>query len=252
MRIGDSRAILAGVARILVQCGHPRDRLVQELQEICGSLSESSRRWNPDDLEYVAKLPDVVADWNDDPVYLQRGKPRALPLNGRVSITALVLGVLPKRRPVDIIRTLIRIGAVEKRRNLYYCMNRHLVFNGGIETYLRALLALHGILRTLERNLAGESTLLEQAAISARIAVRDRPVIDRLARERGLPVLFGMDAEMRRRARHAAPDEPRAWAGLGMYVIDNPFDHSANSPGLIKPGRVRAHRKGAGQRRQLR
>ncbi|HVW68028.1 MAG TPA: hypothetical protein VHB68_03590, partial [Steroidobacteraceae bacterium] len=146
-----------------------------------------------------------------------------LPLDGPgVSLRALIAAIFPDLEAAPVIRSLVTMGAIRKRAGLYECRVRHLVFKGA-EAYWRALISLHGLIQTMERNLRGHSTALEQSAISARLPTRDRAEVGAIAQRRGLPVLHGLDAELRRRAREAPSHEGRAFAGFGMYTIDIPL-----------------------------
>lgn len=224
VEIGDSREILTGVARILVEAGHEPARVTREMQEICSALRAPRKPFNRLNLEYVAKLPDVVAEWHEDPMYIWKGKPRNLLMRGPVpSMTSLISSVLPDHEPRTIVRSLILMGAIRRRGRFYECISGNVVFNGD-EARWRALLVLHAVTRTISQNLSGKSTFLEQSAISARIAQRDIVPVNEFIRRGCLPLLHGVDGELRRRARHVRRKEPRTWAGVGMYVIDFPID----------------------------
>jgi hypothetical protein len=201
------------------------------MRDICTALPEPKSSFDPQNLEFVAKLPDVLADWHEMPQYVDRGAPRLLPMHGGdASLSTLIGAIFPERAPEFVAQALIRMGAIRPKGKLYQCLSRHLVFRG-TEAYWRALVSLDAIVRTLEGNLTGRSTALEQSAISARLPARDRAVIRKVAQERGLPVLHGLDFEIRRRARKAASDEPRTWSGVGMYLIDIPLGTSRTDTG---------------------
>jgi len=235
-RFGDSRSILRGVASILVGCGYSPRELERQMRSICSALPSPRSPLDPRNLEYVARLPDVIADWNELPLYVEGGRPRALRLKGAPpSVATLVANIFPEVDPRRVVRSLTRMGAVRRRGAAYECQVTHLVFRGR-EAYWRALISLDAIVRTLECNLTRRASALEQSTISARLPLRDRSVLHSIAQRRGLPVLHGLDAEMRRRARAACPGEPRTWAGLGMYVIDIPIQ-SASPRAHAKPRR---------------
>jgi hypothetical protein len=242
-QIGDSRAILRGIARILVNCGYSPAHLTEEMRDLCAALPAPESSFDPENLEFVAKLPDVLADWHEMPEYVEKGVPRLLPMRGGDnSLSTLIGAIFPERAPELVVQTLIRMRAIQRKGKLYKCRSRHLVFRGA-EAYWRALVSLDAIVRTLEGNLTGRSTALEQSAISARLPTRDRSVIRKVAKERGLPALHGLDFEIRRRARKAAPDEPRTWAGVGMYVIDIPLRTSRDEMGLSRQKRASSRPK---------
>ena len=233
VEIGDSREILKGVARVLVEGGHPPARVAREMQEICSVLSATKTSFNSLNVEYVAKLPDVVAEWREDPLYIWKGRPRQLPMRGPVpSMTSLINSVLPNHEPRSIVQSLIRMGAIRRRGRLYECISGNVVFNGD-EARWRALLVLHAVVRTICQNLSGKSTALEQSVISARIARRDLPRVRETIRRRVLPLLHSVDGEFRRQAQNLGPNEPRTWAGFGTYVIDFPTN-SAPQRGRLR------------------
>jgi hypothetical protein len=226
VEVGGSREILTGVARVLVEGGHPPARVAKEMQEICSVLSAAKTSFNRLNVEYVAKLPDVVAEWREDPLYIWKGRPRQLPMRGPVpSMTSLINSVLPNHEPRSIVQSLIRMGAIRRRGRFYECISGNVVFTGD-EARWRALLVLHAVTRTISQNLSGKSLALEQSVISARVARRDIFPVRESIRRRGLPLLHGVDADLRRRARYARPGEPRTWAGVGLYEIDFPVEAS--------------------------
>ncbi|HVW67745.1 MAG TPA: hypothetical protein VHB68_02170, partial [Steroidobacteraceae bacterium] len=73
--IGDCQAILSGVANILVRCGYSPGAIDREMARICGALEPPDEPFDRRNLEYVARLPDVIADWNELPRFVQDGKP---------------------------------------------------------------------------------------------------------------------------------------------------------------------------------
>lgn len=221
--IGDYRAILASVANILVNCGYSPDELVLEMTRVCGGLRPPRTPFDRGNLEYVARLPDVIADWNQLPRFVRDGQPRPLPLRGpEPSLRTLIASIFPDLDLQPIVQSLRTMGAIRKRRGLYECRVRHLVFKGN-EAYWRALISLHGLIQTMETNLRGGAGAFEQSAISARLPARDRAEMGAIAQRRGLPVLHGLDAELRRRAREAPSKDGRVFAGFGMYMIDIPL-----------------------------
>ena len=245
VEIGDSREILTGVARVLVEGGHAPARVAQEMQEICSALRPPRKPFSRLNIKYVAMLPDVLAEWRENPLYIWKGKPRNLLMRGPVpSMTSLINSVLPDHEPRAIVRSLIRMGAIRRRGRFYECISGNVVFNGD-EARWRALLVLHAVTRTINQNLSGKSTALEQSAISARISQRDILPVREFIRRGGLPLLHGVDGEMRRRARHVRRNEPRTWAGVGMYVIDFPI-----APGPPRRRATGAHCPGVRLKKQ--
>src|SRR6266404_4958926 len=95
---------LSRLARILVRCGHSPRALVRDLREICRTLKEPSKPWDPTRLGFLVDVPHVIALWHSDPSYLgPDGQPAALPMRaGGPSLTALIKRVLPRDDPDSV------------------------------------------------------------------------------------------------------------------------------------------------------
>src|SRR5256885_10061544 len=80
-------AILENVAQLLVHCGLSPARLKGAFSEICDSLEEPREVLTEPDPHYVADLPHVLTRWRMDRRYIDdHGEPRALPLEGELSL----------------------------------------------------------------------------------------------------------------------------------------------------------------------
>jgi len=243
---GDSGEVLEGIATLLVGCGFAPEVLETQFSQVCRSLPRPREPWNEDEALYTINLSEVVAEWHDDPRYVDgRGRPLLLPLHGPApSVAALVKPIFPTRSAESIIGALVTTGAVRPRHGRYECVSRSVLFNAGREASVRALLVIRGVLSRLARNLAGHSSGLEQAAISARVPVRDVPKLNRVAGRLGLPVLQAMDVYMRGCARRAKAAEPRALVAFGTYLNDFSVE---GRPGVVDTTRGGRSRRSAGQ-----
>src|SRR6202030_131693 len=64
--------VLSGCATILVKTGHSPKSLEQAFQQICRTLTEPIRAFDPSKVPFVAGFPHVVAHWYTDPAFLDR------------------------------------------------------------------------------------------------------------------------------------------------------------------------------------
>jgi len=195
---------LSRLARILVRCGHsPRD-LLRNLREVCRTLGEPSRRWEPELLNFLADLPHVIALWYSDPHYLGAGgRPAPLKVQGRgATLRSLIQSVLPRENPATVARALVNMKAIRRQGNRYLPTARTISFREDTAR-LHSLSVLLRILRTIDRNLAGSkaATILERNAIHPRFPVAALPGFHRRLKTRAEDILWEIDSDMRRRAR---------------------------------------------------
>jgi hypothetical protein len=175
-------------------------------------------------LNYWADLPHVIAHWHTDPQYVDsRGEPISLPLQGKgPSLFALARRVLPKQEPAKIVKSLLRLHAVRRNGGRYVTTGRSL-------SYLRAsgrvhgLLALLGMLRTVERNVSGSRScaILERAAMNPNFPVSALPAFHRRLKPHAAEFLWGIDGDMRRREMTAS-DGPRTRLGVCVFAFEDP------------------------------
>jgi Family of unknown function (DUF6502) len=225
-----SREFLERLARILVGTGHSPGALSREFREICSRLKEPSARWDPAQLTYLWDLPHVLSFWHSDPQYIDsRGAPIPLPLRGRgASLCALIERVLPGENSDAVVRSLIKFQGVRQRGKFYLPRARHFTYPTS-SGRVHGLTALLGMLRTVERNVAGgrkSTPVLERIAMNPRFPVSELPAFHRRLRAAAAEILWNLDGDMRRREA-AHPDGPRIRLGVGIFAFEGPAYGSA-------------------------
>ena len=223
-----SREFLQRLAQILVHAGHSPQVLAREFREICATLKEPARHWDPSQLAYFADLPHVIAHWHADPQYLDsRGMPVPLPLRGRgPSLSALIERVLPGEDPEAVTHSLTRLQGVRRRGARYVPSGRYF-------TYPRAtgrvygLSPLLGLLRTVERNVTRvrASPILERAALNPSFPVSALPAFHRRLNALAEEFLWNVDGDMRRRET-AHERGARTRLGVGIFAFEEPLTAS--------------------------
>jgi hypothetical protein len=229
-----SREFLERLARILVGTGHSPRELSREFREICSRLKEPDTRWDPAQLTYLWDLPHVISFWHSDPQYIDsRGVPIPLSLRGRgASLCALIERVLPGENPNAVLRSLIKFKSIRRRGKLYVPRARHFTYPTA-SGRVHGLTALLGMLRTVERNVAGgrkSTPILERTALNPRFPVSELPAFHRRLRAAAAEILWSLDGDMRRReAAHRGG--PRVRLGVGIFAFEGP------PPGSTMPKR---------------
>ena len=229
-----SREFLERLARILVGTGHSPRELSREFREICSRLKEPATRWDPAQLTYLWHLPHVISFWHSDPQYIgSRGAPIPLPLRGQgASLCALIERVLPGENPNVVLRSLIKFKSIRRRGKFYVPRARHFTYPTS-SGRVHGLTALLGMLRTVERNVAGgrkSTPILERTALNPRFPVSELPAFHRRLRAAAAEILWSLDGDMRRReAAHRGG--PRVRLGVGIFAFEGP------PPGSTMPKR---------------
>ena len=234
-----SRECLERLARILVHSGHSPALLAREFREICSALKEPTEPWDPMQLNYWADLPHVIAHWHADPQYVDsRGVPISLPLQGKgPSLFALARRVLPKQEPAKIVKSLLRLHGVRRNGSRYVPTGRSLLYSRA-SSRVHGLLALLGMLRTVERNVSGSRSgaILERAAMNPNFPVSALPAFHRRLKPHAAEFLWGIDGDMRRREM-AASDGPTTRLGVCVFAFEDPVI----GKGPLRSKRRRSH-----------
>ena len=234
-----SREFLERLARILVGTGHSPRELSREFREICSRLKEPDTRWDPAQLTYLWDLPHVISFWHSDPQYIDsRGAPIPLSLRGRgASLCALIERVLPGENPNVVLRSLIKFKSIRRRGTFYVPRARHFTYPTA-SGRVHGLTALLGMLRTVERNVAGgrkSNPILERTALNPRFPVIELPAFHRRLRAAAAEILWSLDGDMRRReAAHRGG--PRVRLGVGIFAFEGPPPGSTMSKRPPKRG----------------
>jgi hypothetical protein len=223
--IGYSWEFLERIAHILVQTGHSPRKLTREFREICGRLKEPTQAWDPAYLGFSADLPHVIARWHADPQFVDaKGVPLALPLRSRrLSLASLVARVLPAEDPDTVIEALIRLRGIRRRGRLYVPTGKQLHVTGQTGR-VHGLMALLGILRTIDYNVARaspRSTILERAAMNPRFPVRALPAFHAWLKRVAPEFLWEADDKMRR-SESRWTSGPSTRLGVAVFAFEDP------------------------------
>jgi hypothetical protein len=219
-----SQECLERLARILVHSGHSPAALAREFREICSTLKETKDSWDPLQLNYWADLPHVIAHWHADPQYVDSlGVPIPLPLQGKgPSLFALARRVLPSQEPAKVVKSLLRLHGVRRNGGRYVPTGRSISYSRA-SGRVHGLLALLGMLRTVERNVSGSRSgaILERAAMNPNFPVAALPAFHRRLKPYAAEFLWGIDGDMRRREM-AALGGPRTRLGVCVFAFEEP------------------------------
>jgi hypothetical protein len=215
------------MARVLTLTGHSPGRLASQFHSICRGLKEPKHPWDPVSLQFVWDLPHVMARWHSDPQYLDsRGSPLSLPLKGTgPSVTSLIQRVLPHADTEAVVKALRQVDGIRRRGGRYRPTGRQLALqHQRVIGWLHGLTLLHGLLRTVEHNIAHPegATLLERAAINPRFPVRYLPEMHQRFKDRATTFLWQTDGEMRKRERPSDPGDA-VRLGVGIFAFEDPL-----------------------------
>jgi hypothetical protein len=220
--------MLAKSAAILVKTGHSPEALERAFREICRSLEEPPRPFDPGEIAYVVGLSHIVAHWYGDPTFRgQRGQPLRLALEGPgPSLAKLIRRVLPRQDIHVVANSLVRAGAVERRGRFYVVRDRYVALTQDISTgHVHGLASLVGMLRTVQHNIScadPHTRLLELAAGNLYIPTRALPEIHRRIKREVTALLWKLDGYLR--SWEVKPGtEPTTRLSLGAYAYEDPM-----------------------------
>ena len=145
----ETRRAVRSFVRILGRSGCDPLALEVEMHKACRQIPRS---WLGRDQSTSADPGHVMTLWFSDPAYLDnRGKPRALPLRGAVSIERLARRVNPTLEVTRVLQFLERGGALKRTGTRYVPRKRMVIFRGR-KHVMPVLGGLFGLLKTLEYN----------------------------------------------------------------------------------------------------
>ena len=219
--------VLSGCATILVKTGHSPKSLEQAFRQICRTLEEPIRAFDPSKVPFVAGFPHVVAHWYTDPAFLdRRNQPLPLPLRARGACLAqLIRRVLPRQNIEAVVEALIRTGALQRRGRFYAPTDRFIAYTDLSSAHVHQLTSLVGMLSTVQHNLSCadmRSKLLERVSTNLYVPVRALPEIHRRLKREITAVLWKLDGYLR--SWEVKPgSEPTTSLGVGGYAYEDPL-----------------------------
>lgn len=220
------REFLEPLARILNAAGCAPEELKREFSSICRRLKKPTRVFEPLTSSYVDDLSHVIARWHADGQYVDEdGHPNPLPLKGPgLSLTDLILRVLPDQDPAQAIKSLIELQGIRRKGARYLPTGKYLALNRRpLAVWVHGLTSVLGFLRTVEHNVSAHpgKRLLERVAINPRFPVSGLPELHRSLKSEVPEMLWNLDVKM---GRGAAPENSKRFTrvGIGFYVFEDP------------------------------
>jgi hypothetical protein len=157
-------------ALLLARCDYSRDAILDRLTHALDDLPESvgaaatvteeKSRTEGSDGEKTVSAEDgvparVLTEWHLSTPYIMEGRPRALPLQGRISFRSLVRRVDRKAHAPEILQILLNTGSVEKHGRQIIPTGRvvHLRHSPLLQRMHHVQMIL-GLLRTVEVNVS--------------------------------------------------------------------------------------------------
>jgi hypothetical protein len=246
--------VLKQALTILVQTGHSPSDLTRMVRNLCSTLAEPERPFDPGVIPYVAGLPHIVAHWYSDPAFRgPDGQPLRIPLRGRgPTLAGLIRRLFPHQDVTRVMQSLLRANAIQRRGRLYGPTDRYVALTRDLPSvHVHGLMSVAGMLRTVQHNIASgdpSATLLERSAKNPYIPVRALPEIHRRMKREMTALLWKLDGYLR--SWEVAPGtEPTTHVGVGAYAYEDPIvtGKKASQAAHDPPPRVR--RRPAARRR---
>jgi hypothetical protein len=241
-----AHAVLSESAQILANAGHSPKQLVEEFREICSTIPEPSRVFDPRCVPYVGGLPHILTHWFTDPAYVDTvGKPIALRLRSRgPCLAALIRHVLPNHQSDYVADSLLKTGAVRRRAGLYTPTDRYIPFvNHSPISQMHGLASLARLLGTLQHNAAsqGENAgLLERSVKNPHIPISALPSIRRRIKRDVDALLWKLNGYLRRREVEPG-SEPTTSVGVSAYAFEDPQGDDAQGVAKSPAGAHSTH-----------
>jgi hypothetical protein len=227
--------VLKQTLSILVQTGHSPGDLARIVRNLCRTLAEPKRPFDPSVIPYVAGLTHIVAHWYSDPAFRgPDGRPLKIPLRGRgPNLANLIRRLFPDQDVTRVTQSLLRANAIQRRGRLYVPTARYVAFTGDLHSvHVHGLMSIAGMLRTVQHNIASEEpsqTLLEGAATNPYVPVRALPEIHRRIRREVTALLWKLDGYLR--SWEVEPGtEATTHVGVGAYVYEDPIVSGTRLP----------------------
>jgi hypothetical protein len=174
------------------------------------------------------RYAEVVSVWLRDPAYLdEKGWPRALTLNGRLSFASLVKKVTLETDPTHVLSVLMRYGNVKRTKDGLYELIRPFFYSSGPKTMAYEPLAhfLSDASSTLSKILKRSSTwrgpdLFWQKAENPRLTEDAARRFALFAKERSLVFLHELDDWLEANSQKNRAKRCRLRRiGLGIFSI---------------------------------
>jgi hypothetical protein len=183
-------------------------------------------------MNYIADIHHVISRWYNDPRYLDaQGAPRALPMWAEgPSLSELIARIFPREDPSAVVESLIKLGSVRRRGDLFEPVTRHCILTGD-SARLHAVSTLSGFLSTVHHNVGrGEPKLFERTVSNPSFPVSALPAFYRRLTEVIDEQLKALDTEMQS-FEESVTEGPRVRLAVGIFAFENPEGRHAAEDG---------------------
>lgn len=218
---------LRGIGHLFVDTGLTRERITRLGVDAFAAMAEPTASLVPDVLECLGYALHALTRWHSGPDRVDAdGRPRPLPLRGKVSVTSLARATHAQVDACILLRVLACCCAVRRVRAGWLPTARALLVTSR-RGYRRArgLLLVCGVLR----NTADKAAVLgtgrvqgrfERMSASAHIPVVQRSLVYRRVEALGAQFLAYVDLDMRRRGKPELLAGERARVSVGVYLFE--------------------------------
>jgi hypothetical protein len=216
--------LLSGTVHFLTGVGLPRSGIARKLRSFAEAVEGGSncQTVHSDDLELFARVCGIAHDWTRSPEFTGRdAEPRALPLTGRNSLSALIRSRFPRGHMSRALRWMSKQGVIHRRADGRYVLHQRAVFVGTRDPVYLEWAASHAIhhLKTALGNWKQRNPNVRQLDRVARVfdlPERELPRFREFAKSRAESCLEEIDNWLEdhstRKGRHR-----RVEAGVHIY-----------------------------------
>lgn len=210
---------LISLILLLLRCGYSRKDLARLTDVVLASVVEPEKLGRDTVPSTIIDAAHVLTLWSTGSEYLLKGEPRELPPRGPApSINSLRLRVNPRLKLPQLVRQLIRSGAVMAVADKYALTNRWMRYR--TTPYHTAYQLRHTAqyLLNIDHNIVAElPTWFERTADCPSFPVSALPELREYAGRQLQTVLENLDEYMNRRERARVPGERVVRVGVGGY-----------------------------------
>ena len=220
-----SREVLERVSALMHECGLSREQIAKLAIDAVAGLGKPAPPLTDSELWCLRHASHVLTHWHTEPNFVDgAGRPRALPVTGRVSVATLAASATAQLEPLELLDFLATYGAVRKTRAGWVPTRRELLVRGNrSHQSARGLLLIRGLLRNKAHNKAAApgGGWFERQAQNAHVPVAQRQSLYRNVEALGAQLLTHLDLDMKRREQPSLRATDKAHVCVGLYVFED-------------------------------
>lgn len=218
--------ILRRTGELAVACGLSPRELTKLAIDAFADLPEPSESVDAADLRCLRYAPHALTHWHTEPAYVDAsGKPRKLPMRGKLSMTSLAVAVHASMSAQELVSFLSRYGVIERQGTCWVPVSQSVILSGNrAHQSARGLLLVRGILKNKAHNAAvGRSPegWFERVAENSHIPRSQRAILYRNIDAVGAQVLTHIDLEMKRREEPLLQTQEKVHVSVGVYLYED-------------------------------